>query len=363
MSNTTVILGLILLLAAPDVFGKGIAVLYDISGSLPRQIEAGWHEAARKAIVDLISRGEADGNVWDVEGEENVGQAVRLQANDYLLTIRFGAVTLQEFPYFSDIRELQSPDLTTLNKFVQESFPPLTRYSQADSLKTNKDLVRAVAAEQMRGKSPEQRIIMVSDFLEDAGLTREQIDFTNGVESQLSFEPPLILSWKPDNRLRIKVYKVFLRPKEEPPTPPDGAITLLSPRKNETTSAGPINFRWNGASSRYRLVVTRKENKGKTTVLSKILEGTTYRVETLENGSYSWYVEALSAERIPAHKSAESSFSVSTSLPWGLIFLVAIMLLLLLVFRSRIPDLATLFQGVVRRTKRTERSKDTKWKF
>jgi len=76
--------------------------------------------------------------------------------------------------------------------------------------KTNKPLAIAVAVAEAAKHSGMARLIVISDFLVDADLSPSQQEFENDIESKSAVDTPLILVWKQNPRVQVKLMRFRL---------------------------------------------------------------------------------------------------------------------------------------------------------
>lgn len=324
---------LVFLLSASPSWAEDVAILWDISKSVPNVM---YDERVHNGVKDLVlGKGLASG--WDVTRPEPIDASVEgvlsgkrpmVRERDRILVVHFGSLKresrIKNLPFSAwEFIFQREPDIAVQ---VLQAFP-----LRATDSWTNKNLAEAAAARYFYDRgSPAWFLIMISDFDQDnkEHLTPIERQFVDTYEAQrfVSVTPPVVMRWKENPRVIVKLKRALLRGKvPDLPTLPGRLLELLSPANGAKVPADRrlvFSWRWNGEKSPrgYQMIVTRAEPP-RGTVLSKASQVSSVTADkALLPGNYRWQVFALLEDG--SISSQALPFSVEGGGGWGWIMVV-----------------------------------------
>ena len=278
-------------LAAASSFASAqdMVVVIDVSGSMAHY---GSWQAEVLSLVTSIAGGEpVRADAFEPIGALNAAEKFRLQPGQTLHIVPFGSVDTDGFPYFKGIRSTRDAGgLSAIFPLNSSSFR---------SAQTNKPLATAVAASLAAYEKNEARLFVISDFLVDADLTSAQQQYVNQFESNSHTETPLILSWKKDRRVQLKLIRVraLTTSQTPPPTLPSATVQLLSAKLTENPRR--VQCAWKASSpdvfQSYTLTIRNPATRK--TVFTRVgLLGTSGVYPDPPSGKYAWQVVGTLAD-------------------------------------------------------------------
>lgn len=325
-----VFVALTLLIVNKDLLAEDVGILCDVSKSLRNR----WLMEGKKAIKELVLYGKvSDG--WELSSAKKdfryqfiIQHKSPIETGNTIMLLEFGSVVEQSFPYFRNPQLYQVVNRTQLEQFIDNNFPIHVKDDWTYEL-----LAEAVAAKIFKEtiKSSECYLIVLSDFIEDHGfsLSKEQIDLVDRFETEVevSFSIPVILRWKKNTNLQIKVLKVSAYGKDEI-TKPGRLLQLLAPQsamKFKSDKGITFSWRWNGSKediNDYNLVIRKKEPRQYKMVHSKKLLRTRYSFRRpLEVGKFQWYVTANTQKGLARSSTRGFEIKGKSIIPWLILIL------------------------------------------
>jgi hypothetical protein len=197
---------LVLYLVPLPLFCGDIAVLVDVSGTMKQY--GAWQNAAISLVESTLDGKSVPTEDWQTSGPQVGLSQFRLGTGERLYVMKFGSIVSPKFPFFEPAERLDSA------KQLRDHFP--LNGSAYTQVRTNTSLARAVGTLLSAGAGTEARLIVISDFLVDSNLDSAEISFVNDVETGAKIEEPVILSWRENPKVQIKMMNVTLKPKGPP---------------------------------------------------------------------------------------------------------------------------------------------------
>jgi len=211
-------------------FGRAsdLAVAVDVSGSMAKY--GPWQPDARRVIQNILENGSigAETDNWTISGDPKTIKTFQVASGDHIQFIKFGSIN-HNLSTFFPVQSLGSP------AEINTTFPGLADFRDA---RTNKELASAVAVKLVGEPAKPARIISVSDFLSDADLSKEQQEFVNAVMNGTQVENSLVLSWKKNPRVMVRLQRIMLPASVLPQSTSEGKRIELMPAKlNQDSSS------------------------------------------------------------------------------------------------------------------------------
>jgi hypothetical protein len=179
---------------------KGLAILYDVSRSMPNLLENQFDSAiqdANTAVGRICSNESLDPSRWEIERESHPEGIF-----DVIVLIRMGEPSTSQPFFTSETIELQN----------LESNLPSPRCSEFSAPFTYITLARAVGAEALEGKADEIYLLLVSDRQESKSqfpITDEWAKFSASFEADYNRSNRMILAyWKQRPDLWLELIKL-----------------------------------------------------------------------------------------------------------------------------------------------------------
>jgi hypothetical protein len=265
-----------------------IAVLVDVSGTMKRY--GNWQPSAVALLEATLEGRDPPMQDWQSSGGLAGFSQFRLQPGERLHLVRFGSVQSAAFPFF------EQPQVLDRAGLLRGAFPvDGSAYTQA---RTNKPLAQAVGAT-LSASGNEARLIIISDFLVDSDLEPSQLEFVNNFESRANLQAPMILSWRTEPRVQIKMMQVTLAGASQPgpPVPPSTKASIrLMPMRILDGSPKRAQFQWRVESDvkpRSYEVILRDTASRAVEWNPKNIMGTSAVWSDPKSGRKSWQVRAV----------------------------------------------------------------------
>lgn len=179
---------------------KGVAILYDVSESMPNLLGNQFDSAiqdANKAVKCICSNGRLDSSIWEIKKESHPEGSF-----DVIVLIRMGQPSESQPFFTSETIELQNLDSNLPSPRRNEFRDPFTYIT----------LARAVGARALEGKVDEIYILLVSDRQESKSqfpITDEWAKFSANFEADYNRLNRMILAyWKQKPDLWIELIKL-----------------------------------------------------------------------------------------------------------------------------------------------------------
>jgi hypothetical protein len=305
----------VVLLASFPVCAEDLAILWDISKSVPEGL---YRDDVRNAVRDVVS-GRGVSSSWQQTRPEPLetsvdqvlsGKRPMAGNKDRILIVHFGSLDraskIQNLPFSA--WEFNVQQRSDLGAQLLAKFP-----TRSTDQWTNKNLAEAAAARYFYDrKSSMWFLLMISDFNEDNRETLKPIErqFVDEYEAQLfAFAtPPVVLRWKDDPRIIMKLKRVVARGggknsdltniTKTDESRPQKLLELVSPANGaKIPSDRKLAFfwRWLGESppNGYHVVVTHAEGPGGTVFSKSSPVSSVTSDKMLPPGRYRWQVFAL----------------------------------------------------------------------
>lgn len=336
------------LLAAGQTSAEDVAILWDISKSVPRGM---YGERVRNGVRDLVL-GKGLGSGWEVTRPEPKdapieevlsGKRPMVRERDRILVVHFGSLNrdskIENLPFSA--WELTWQGGSDTGAQLLQAFP----LRPTDDW-TNKNLAEAVAARYFYDrKSATWFLIMISDFNEDNKELLRPIErrFLDTYEAQrfASVSPPAVMRWKDDPRVILKLKRAVPRGKvSDLPTLSGRLLELLSPGNGTKIPVDRkivFSWRWNGDKlpKSYQVVVTRAEAPGGT-VLSRVSQVSSLSSDkALPPGNYRWQVFALLEDGSTSSQALPFSVGGARASGWLVLIVLAAVVTCLLLYLNR----------------------------
>jgi hypothetical protein len=233
----------------------GTVVVIDISGTMKGY--GHWQPDALGVCQAILQRGslESAKSSWDIKGNESAVKSFAV-GEGQVTVIPFGSTKTNFFPYFTGIKRLGS------SSELGSAFP-LDRELFREA-RTNKPLALAVAAK-LVGAEEVTRAIVISDFMVDSQLTKDEESFVNDFESSTLIETPIILSWRQDPKVQIKLI-AFHKTEPAEGSATNGAFIEILPPKLRNSSPRSLELKWrtsDGARPKFYNVDVNDRETGK----------------------------------------------------------------------------------------------------
>jgi hypothetical protein len=297
---------------------RNMVIVLDSSGTM--KTYGHWQPDAKQAIQSVLTGSPLAQDAWQATGNLNVVNDFRLLQGQSLYFLPFGSIARHEWPFFSGLTKLNSP------ADVDGIFPEETKaFSQQ---RTNKSLAFAVAANALGTPDYSTDLIVISDFLIDADMTDAEIRYVNEFEAASTSSIPLILTWKRDPRLQIKLIR--FKPATTPPYPPDDhlhgpVVHLVEASRSSKPDALRFHWRIDGHADVRNYNVYVRDEKGRTVFSPARLLSQNAIYPNPVSGKLSWFVIANLDDGTQL-KSSVGTVVVPPSSSSGTIFLLLLVL-------------------------------------
>jgi len=335
VKRITICFSILLIFGINNLYPKSIYILIDNSGSM--KYYGDFTVDMFSCIKMILQDGRFNEACWAISGG-NVDklQRTKLIQNDSISILKFGSIQYDDFPYFSYPQNEKFDSSFSLDEFLKINLPIL---EEMTDLKTNKSLSKAVAAQNLDGKSKPWIVIMISDFLQDARMNKAQRDFVDTTNTCYLFNEEIALSWNTNDNVRMKIISVEKKPEcEEEVDEPLSKIriSLLNPGHNKVFKSGEsIRFQWNTDDSSiqktYGFYINNKKDKNAVFAKSKI-KMNSYSVTSditkkWKPGEYYWNVKAKSDNKAIGESSSRTFVIKGQSLA-ALVYLLILAVLI-----------------------------------
>lgn len=301
-------------LCCASVFGKQVAVLVDVSGTMAHYGD--WQPEA-VSLIRAITSGDLAAirsDRWKQTGDTGHLSEFAVLSGDSIQLVRFGSLQKDAFPFFSAIQEISNL------RDLESAFP--LNHSLFQEPKTNKSLALAVGA-QLVTHDNVANLVVVSDFLEDRKLTAAQEDFLIGFESKSEITMPVIWNWIPDQNVQLKLLHVRFSNNQAGTTAAEtSSIQLLSPTINDG-QVRSVQFRWKKTGpGEVRSYLARVFDSGtRKLVFERSAISPAVLWAPAESGHFQWKVTAI-LDNDAQVESATAALTVPGSSHMGLVFFI-----------------------------------------